>query len=160
MTNMLRLEKVWSWVLLLECSHFSKDQSQGWDFIQTLSHKSHLKLFPGVHRRRHRHHPTHVNAQRVCPRFLHTSNDFPLCIYVVANLLTLVSPPRDWSCQSFSVLGPSLSYPPLSHNVHLQAFLLYRAHHPRLHPLRDELHKLIESNRYITCAGFLSSSLK
>jgi len=32
------------------------------------------------------------------------------------------------------------------------AFLLYRAHHPRLHPLRDELHKLIESNRHITCA--------
>jgi len=32
------------------------------------------------------------------------------------------------------------------------AFLLYRAHHPLVHPLQDELNHLLNSNQHITCA--------
>jgi len=32
------------------------------------------------------------------------------------------------------------------------AFLLYRAHHPLVHPLQDELTNLLQSNQHITCA--------
>ena len=41
----------------------------------------------------------------------------------------------------------------------MQAFLLYRAHHPLLHPLQQELAHLLQSNQHINCAGILFSTL-
>ena len=98
---------------------------------------AHSVSYAGVNWRRDWHHPSDVNAERGRQAAFHTSNQPPL-----GSLFDI------YHHHPVPLSNQFLPNP-------VQAFLLYRAHHPLVHPLQEELSHLLQSNQHIKCAGFL-----